>query len=64
LSLGKATVMLLSTLIMTFGCMLLYATAGARIQRLFCRARFRTIFQRGVGAILVGFGVQLSMDRR
>lgn len=64
LSVGKAVVMLLSTLMMTFSCMLLYATAGARIQRLFRRARFRTLFQRGVGVALVGFGVGLALDRK
>lgn len=49
LSLGKAAVMLLSTLLMTFSCMLLYATAGALIQRFFRRARFRTC-QNSIGA--------------
>jgi threonine/homoserine/homoserine lactone efflux protein len=64
LSLGKATVMLVSTLLMTFVCMMLYATAGSRIQRLLRRARFRALFQRGVGFALVGFGVGLALDRK
>lgn len=60
----KAALMLGSTLLMTFGCMLLYATAGAHIKRLFQRARFRALFQRGVGALLVGFGARIALDRR
>jgi homoserine/homoserine lactone efflux protein len=64
LSLGKATVLCGSTLATTFGCMMLYATAGARIQGLFRRARFRTVFQRGVGATLVGFGAGLALERK
>ena len=48
----------------TFGCMMLYATAGARIQGLFRRARFRAAFQRGVGATLVGLGAGLALERR
>jgi homoserine/homoserine lactone efflux protein len=64
LSLGKAAVMFWSTLTMTFSCMLLYATAGAWIQGLLRRARFRAVFQRGVGTALVGFGAGLALDRR
>jgi threonine/homoserine/homoserine lactone efflux protein len=64
LSLGKAAVMFWSTLTMTFTCMLLYATAGARIQGLLRSARFRAVFQRGVGTALVGFGAGLALDRR
>jgi len=64
LSLAKATVMLVVVLVTTFACMMLYATAGARIQRLFRRPRFRTIFQRGVGATLAFFGLGLALDRR
>jgi homoserine/homoserine lactone efflux protein len=64
LSLGKAVVLCGSTLVTTFGCMMLYATAGERIQGLFRRARFRTVFQRGVGATLVGFGAGLALERK
>jgi threonine/homoserine/homoserine lactone efflux protein len=38
--------------------------AGARIQGLFRRPRFRSIFQRSVGASLVGFGAGLALERR
>ncbi len=64
LTTGKAAVMLGSTLLTTFSCMMLYASAGHRIQGLFRRPRFRTVFQRGVGATLVGFGAGLAWDRR
>jgi len=64
LTLGKAVVLCGSTLATTFGCMMLYATAGERIQGLFRRARFRTVFQRGVGATLVGFGAGLALERK
>ncbi len=64
LSLGKAAVLCGSTLATTFGCMMLYASAGERIQGLFRRARFRAVFQRGVGATLVGFGAGLALERR
>lgn len=62
LSIGKASVMFTSTLLMTFSCMLGYAIAGARIRGLFRRPRFRRGFQRGVGATLVGFGVGLAAE--
>jgi len=61
---GKAALLCGSTLATTFGCMMLYATAGQRIQGLFRRARFRTVFQRGVGATLVGFGAGLALERK
>jgi threonine/homoserine/homoserine lactone efflux protein len=64
LSPAKATVMLVAVLVTTFGCMMLYATAGARIQGLFGRPRFRAMFQRSVGATLVGFGAGLALERR
>ncbi len=64
LSLAKGAVMVAAVLVTTFGCMMLYATAGARIQGLFRRARFRAAFQRGVGATLVGFGAGLALERR
>jgi homoserine/homoserine lactone efflux protein len=64
LSLAKAGLMLVSTLLMTFGCMLLYATVGERIQGLFRRARFRALFQRSVGALLVAFGARVALERR
>lgn len=64
LSFGKATVMLVSVLVTTFVCMMLYATAGARIQRLFRLPRFRMLFQRAVGATLAFFGLGLALDRR
>ena len=64
LSLGKAAVLCGSTLVTTFGCMMLYATAGQRIQGLFRRPRFRAVFQRGVGARLVGFGAGLALERK
>ncbi len=64
LSLGQAAVMLGATLLMTFGCMLLYAAAGERIQRLLHMARFRSLFQRSVGALFVSFGVGLAVERR
>ena len=64
LSLGKAAVLCGSTLVTTFGCMMLYATAGQRIQGLFRRPRFRAVFQRGVGATLVGFGAGLALERK
>lgn len=64
LSLAKGVVMVAAVLATTFGCMMLYATAGARIQGLFRRARFRAAFQRGVGATLVGFGAGLALERR
>jgi threonine/homoserine/homoserine lactone efflux protein len=64
LSLSKASLMLASTLLMTFACMVLYATAGERIQKLFHRARFRALFQRTVGAVLVSFGLGLAIERR
>ncbi len=64
LTAGKAALLCGSTLSTTFGCMMLYATAGQRIQGLFRRARFRTVFQRGVGATLVGFGAGLALERR
>lgn len=63
LTTGKAAVMLGSTLLTTFSCMMLYASAGQRIQGLFRRPRFRTVFQRGVGATLVGFGAGLALER-
>jgi threonine/homoserine/homoserine lactone efflux protein len=34
------------------------------VQWAFRRARFRTLFQRGVGATLVGFGAGLAFDRK
>jgi homoserine/homoserine lactone efflux protein len=64
LSLAKATVMLVSVLVTTFACMMLYATAGAHIQGLLRRPRFRTLFQRSVGATLAFFGIGLALDRR
>ncbi len=64
LTTGKAAVMLGATLLTTFSCMMLYASAGERIQGLFRRARFRAVFQRGVGATLVGFGAGLALERR
>jgi threonine/homoserine/homoserine lactone efflux protein len=64
LSLAKATVMLLAVLVTTFACMMLYATAGSRIQGLLGRPRFRSLFQRGVGATLAFFGLGLALDRR
>jgi threonine/homoserine/homoserine lactone efflux protein len=64
LSLAKAAVMLVAVLVTTFACMMLYATAGARIQGLLRRPRFRTLFQRGVGATLAFFGIGLALDRR
>ncbi|HEX7505254.1 MAG TPA: LysE family translocator [Polyangia bacterium] len=64
LSTAKAAVMLVTVLVTTFGCMMLYATAGARIQGLFRRPRFRTLFQRGVGATLAFLGVGLALERR
>lgn len=64
LSLAKATVMLVAVLVTTFACMMLYATAGARIQGLLRRPRFRMLFQRGVGATLAFFGVGLALERR
>ena len=64
LSLGKAAVLCGSTLVTTFGCMMLYATARQRIQGLFRRPRFRAVFQRGVGATLVGFGAGLALERK
>jgi len=64
LSLGKAAVLCGSTLVTTFSCMMLYATAGQRIQGLFRRPRFRAVFQRGVGATLVGFGAGLALERK
>lgn len=63
LTVGKAAVLMGATLATTFGCMMLYATAGARIQGLFRRARFRTAFQRSVGATLVGFGAGLALEK-
>jgi threonine/homoserine/homoserine lactone efflux protein len=63
LSIVKAAVMLVVVLATTFGCMMLYATAGARIQGLFRRPRFRILFQRGVGATLAGFGAGLALER-
>jgi threonine/homoserine/homoserine lactone efflux protein len=63
LTVGKAAVLMGATLATTFGCMMLYATAGARIQGLFRRARFRTVFQRSVGATLVGFGAGLALEK-
>lgn len=64
LTLGKAAVLCGSTLVTTFACMMLYATAGERIRGVFRRARFRAVFQRGVGATLVGFGAGLALERR
>jgi threonine/homoserine/homoserine lactone efflux protein len=64
LSLTKATAMLFAVLVTTFACMMLYATAGARIQGLLRRPRFRMLFQRGVGATLAFFGIGLALDRR
>lgn len=64
LSLAKATVMLVSVLVTTFVCMMLYATAGAHIQGLLRRPRFRTLFQRSVGATLAFFGIGLALDQR
>jgi homoserine/homoserine lactone efflux protein len=64
LSAAKAGVMLVAVLATTFGCMMLYSMAGARIQGLFRRPRFRAIFQRSVGASLVGFGAGLALERR
>lgn len=60
----KAAVMLGTTLLTTFACMLLYAAAGERIQGLFRRPRFRAAFQRGVGGLLMGFGAGLALDRK
>lgn len=54
----------MAVLATTFECMMLYATVGARIQGPFRRARFRAVFQRGVGATLVGFGAGLALERR
>jgi threonine/homoserine/homoserine lactone efflux protein len=56
--------MLFAVLVTTFACMMLYATAGARIQGLLRRPRFRMLFQRGVGATLAFFGIGLALDRR
>jgi threonine/homoserine/homoserine lactone efflux protein len=64
LSLTKASVMLGSVSGITFTCMMLYASAGANIQGLFQRPRFRGIFQRSVGGTLIGFGAGLALDRR
>ncbi len=64
LTAGKAAVLMGATLVTTFGCMMLYATAGERIQGLFRRARFRAFFQRGVGLTLVGFGAGLALERK
>ncbi len=64
LTLGKAALLCGSTLVTTFSCMMLYATAGERVQGLFRRVRFRTVFQRGLGATLVGFGAGLALDRK
>ncbi len=64
LSMAKAAVMLVAVLATTFGCMMLYATAGARIQRLLRRRGFRTLFQRCVGATLATFGIGLALERR
>jgi threonine/homoserine/homoserine lactone efflux protein len=64
LSFAKAAVMLISTLLTTFLCMLGYATAGARIRGLLRRPRFRRGFQRGLGATLVGFGAGLAFNRK
>ena len=64
LTAGKAAVLMGATLLTTFSCMMLYATAGQRIQGLFRRPRFRAMFQRGVGATLVGFGAGLALERK
>ena len=64
LTLARAAAMLVATLVTTFGCMMLYAAAGERVQWAFRRPRFRAVFQRGVGASLVGFGAGLALDRR
>ncbi len=61
---GKAIVMVGATLVTTFSCMMLYATAGSRIKGWFQRAWFRKVWQRGVGATLVGFGAGLALERR
>jgi len=64
LSPAKAAVMLGSVSIITFACMMLYSSTGARIQGLLHRPRFRAVFQRGVGFSLVSFGAGLALDRR
>lgn len=64
LSLAKAGVMLMTVLSVTFACMMLYATAGARIQGWLRWPRFRSVFQRSIGGTLVGFGAGLALDRK
>ena len=64
LTLGRAAALAVATLLTTFVCMMIYAAAGQRVQWAFRRARFRTLFQRGVGATLVGFGAGLALDRK
>ncbi len=64
LTLGRAAALSVVTLLTTFACMMIYAAAGQRVQWAFRRARFRTLFQRGVGATLVGFGAGLAFDRK
>ena len=56
--------MLMTVLSVTFACMMLYATAGARIQGLLRWPRFRSVFQRTLGGILVCFGAGLALDRK
>lgn len=64
LTIGRAAWMLGSVLVITFGSMMLYATAGQRLQLATASLRVRRWFTRTVGATFVGLGLGLAFDRK
>jgi homoserine/homoserine lactone efflux protein len=50
--------------IVAFGCYMLYAIFGARLNRLFQLHSFRKIFNRITGSILIGTGLAIAFSRK
>ncbi|HNX58585.1 MAG TPA: LysE family translocator [Spirochaetota bacterium] len=57
-------VMISITLIITFVCMMLYASAGDRIKALFKRRRLGRALSAAVGGSLIAIGAKIAFDRR
>jgi Putative threonine efflux protein len=69
INIGRSTLseycILISTLgVVAFGCYMLYAFSGAKLNRLFRSYSFRKIFNRITGAIFIGTGVAIAFSKK
>lgn len=57
-------IMISITLVITFSCMMLYASTGDRIKALFARKRLGRALSAAIGGSLVAIGAKIAFDRR